>query len=148
MSLPDRFEQKIAYEPNTGCWLWTACVNRQGYGKYGASGDSVLAHFSWERHFGKIIDDKCVLHKCDTPSCVNPAHLFLGTVRDNLADMRRKGRAAVGERHGMAKLTKQQALEIRMSQGSEAQVAAKYGVSRTRVGFIRRGQNWKDEVAA
>ena len=82
--------------PDLGpCWLWTANTN----GKYGLLGStknrdrSDYAHrISWEMHYGPIPDGMCVCHHCDTPLCVRPDHLFLGTTQDNLADCGKKGR--------------------------------------------------------
>lgn len=99
MSLAERFAGKFAPEPNTGCWLWTASVNRKGYGRIGVGDAAALAHrVSWELHRGPIPGGLCVLHKCDVPACVNPDHLFLGTVPDNTADCIAKGRFTAGIR--------------------------------------------------
>lgn len=78
-----------------GCWLWTASKTALGYGQLGAPerSSNYLAHrLSYEINVGPIPDRMCVLHRCDTPACVNPAHLFLGTKRDNSRDMEAKGR--------------------------------------------------------
>lgn len=98
LSLLKRFEEKYCPEPNTGCWLWTAALNNKGYGKIGAYRskgryDWMLAHrASWFLFKGQLSDEMCVLHKCDTPACVNPDHLFLGTKGDNIRDAVHKGR--------------------------------------------------------
>lgn len=79
-----------------GCWLWTGAKNRQGYGVFSeagrASGTTLAPRYAWEFFRDVIPDGKCVLHKCDTPACVNPEHLFLGTRSDNNQDMIAKGR--------------------------------------------------------
>jgi len=103
----------------TRCWLWTAGTFTDGYGSIrldGRCGTIQNAHrVSWEIHNGRILKHLCVLHKCDTPPCVNPEHLFLGTHRDNAQDREQKGRGnrPYGEQHGRAKLTEIQVKEIR-----------------------------------
>ena len=90
----ERFMQYVEPEPNTGCWLWTACVhNRWGYGHFGVRNKLVSAHrFAWEQLVGPIPAGMLVLHKCDVPSCCSPDHLFLGDSQANMSDMARKGR--------------------------------------------------------
>jgi hypothetical protein len=100
-SLQKRFDAKYVPEPNTGCWLWTASCLPSGYGEIKIDGKVMRAHrASYELHHGPIPVGLCVLHKCDTPPCVNPAHLFLGTHHD-MRDMPSKGRrlAARGDSH-------------------------------------------------
>ncbi len=93
-TLQQRFDEKWIPEPNSNCWLWTASVNKQGYGHIGVGGKVLLAHrISWFLHHGEMPPSNLdVCHHCDTPGCVNPKHLFVGTVTDNLYDCIDKGR--------------------------------------------------------
>lgn len=97
-------------EPNSGCWIWigTELSSRRkgGYGTIGLNGGKVLAHrLSWSVFNGEISDGLFVCHHCDTPSCVRPDHLFLGTHQDNMRDMVRKERnwAPCGDSHPFRK---------------------------------------------
>lgn len=81
------------------CWPWTANRLAQGYGRFWSDGKSCKSHrAAWEFVNGQIPDGMCICHSCDNPPCCNPAHLWLGTNRDNIADRDRKGRTAKGDR--------------------------------------------------
>jgi hypothetical protein len=95
ITFEDRFLQKVLKTEN--CWLWTGSKIPKGYGKF----QTVISknkykqeyshRISYELFVGKI-ENKCVLHTCDNPSCVNPKHLFLGTQKENIEDRQQKGR--------------------------------------------------------
>lgn len=86
----ERFWSKV--RKTAYCWLWTASCRDTGYGQIRVNKRSVKAHrFSWELANGPIPLGLCVLHKCDTPACVRPDHLFIGTQQDNMKDMHNKG---------------------------------------------------------
>ena len=75
------------------CWLWTAACNEHGYGCFMYKSILRKAHrTAWEIEVGRIPKGKCVLHHCDTPACVKPSHLYLGTQLDNMRDILRRGR--------------------------------------------------------
>jgi hypothetical protein len=79
------------------CLLWTGYVQPNGYAKTSYQGRPEWAHrAAWQKANGPIPEGMWVLHRCDVPLCINPDHLFLGTHRDNMADMRAKGRSAKG----------------------------------------------------
>lgn len=78
-----------------GCWFWRGTKRKSGYGHLSIQGKLVRAHrFSWFLHYGVHPGENVVMHMCDTPLCVNPHHLRLGSQKENLQDMSRKGRAA------------------------------------------------------
>lgn len=112
-------------------WLWTGPVNGKGYGRLivGRGGKTrILAHrFSYELHIGPIPEGLNVLHRCDTPPCVHPSHLFLGTIRENALDMAAKHRG-----HRPRAFDQQQAQQIRDEYAQGARVvdlAFRHGAS-------------------
>jgi AraC-like DNA-binding protein len=122
------------------CWVWVASTNPKGYGTCGWKGKTELAHRVMAIRHGLIADirdPRCVLHHCDNPGCVNPAHLWLGTRDDNMADMKAKGRRK-GKGCGFAKnLSREQIVKIQHLYTVEkvpvTALAARYGLSRTQV---------------
>lgn len=94
---PPPFSERYKVNKKTGCWIWAHFINDvTGYGIVRSPfSTSRQAHrYSWEHNVGKVPAGLLVLHKCDVRSCINPKHLFLGTCKDNLQDMARKGRGA------------------------------------------------------
>lgn len=130
-----------------GCWEWIGHKDPNGYGRLNVAGKPVLAHrISYLLEYGDFPDGMNVLHKCDTPFCVNPKHLFLGSQADNVADMHEKNRAhkrsLKGEEHGMARLTVEIVRAIRASKQGYKEVAAIFGVSPTTITDIRKRRSW------
>jgi len=145
-SVRSRFYAKV--KKSSGCWLWTAACNADGYGSLRVDGKSLGAHrVSWALHRGAIPDGLCVLHECDTPACVRPKHLFLGTKLDNALDREAKGRNRFsrnrGEKNPSAKLTEVAARAIRESQANRKDLARLYGVSTALVSLIKTNRVWK-----
>lgn len=141
----ERFDALYTPEPASGCWLWTAAVNRNGYGKVQVARKHLTAHrWSWLLHRGPIPDGLHVLHRCDVPGCVNPAHLWLGTNQDNMDDMRRKGRAAVLPIHREPKVTEEAVREMRRLRGKVTVVALgkRFGIHHSQVSRIQRSKYW------
>lgn len=104
---------------------------------------------AWDLTYGPIPDGMLVLHRCDNPSCVRPDHLFLGTQTDNMLDRKAKGRGnhRRGSRHGRAKLTEAQVLEIRSRYAAgdvtQTQLGDEYGVCHVVIGNIVRRRLWR-----
>lgn len=89
----------------TGCWTWTGPTNGHGYGRMRLTSQAKeYAHrFSYERTWGDLEPGQVVMHTCDNPSCVRPAHLRAGTMSDNSIDMHQKGRWALTKKPGREK---------------------------------------------
>lgn len=143
----ERFWEKVNKNAPNGCWEWAGSRMRSGHGQIHIDGKSKLVHrFAWELNNGPIPDDLEVCHHCDNPCCVNPAHLFLGTQTDNMADMMSKVRQARGARHSQAKLTEAQVVEIRRRyvRGviTYKMLAAEYGVGTETIALIIQRKNW------
>jgi hypothetical protein len=142
----DRFAVAV---PESGCWLWVGSLNSSdGYGKVEYGGRAPrrkkeLAHrFVYKLAFGPIPPGMVVCHKCDVTCCVNPNHLFVGTVGDNNRDRNRKGRTARGNRNGRAKLTPDLVRQIRASRLSGRLLGWIVGISGDSISAARRGENW------
>ena len=141
------FFEKVSPEPNSGCWLWTGAADTRGYGKIGIHGRTRAAHrVAYEWLVGTVPDGLFLLHRCDTPACVNPDHLRPGTQADNIHDMHAKGRAALGEALNCTRLTPAEVLGIRFLflLGRKQNVMARqYGVSPMTIHRVVTGELWK-----
>lgn len=143
-----RFARFSPNRPENDCWEWTGWCHPRGYGKLSVEGRTEAAHrVSWAIHFGEDPGKLHVLHKCDNPSCVNPAHLFLGTDLDNNQDMIAKGRNIIirGERHGRSPFTDADVRIIRerwTSGASFSSLAREFGVSRVAIRNICLKRSW------
>jgi len=163
-SLEERFWEKVDKSGGPdACWPWTARRTKKGYGQIWVSSGKRAHRVAWEIANGSPPTGLCVLHRCDNPPCVNPAHLFLGTIADNNADRDRKGRhvsprgdasgsrmhpesRARGERHGSAKLTVAQVLGVRRLAAagvSRSLIARCAGVDKSTVDRIVARKRWR-----
>jgi hypothetical protein len=164
----------VKVEKTEGCWLWMAARDKDGYGNVRWRMERERAHrLSWRLTYGNIPDGLWVLHRCDNPPCVRPDHLFLGTAKDNTADMLNKGRyishrqkwtpeqrakvaefyrqypevRARGERCHTAKLTAEKVLEMRRVRRETgrpyADIAIEFGVSKRAALLAIQGITWK-----
>ncbi len=164
MEWASRFWAKVV--KGDGCWTWTGAT-ANGYGVLGMKTEhgwrfSYAHRLSWQIAYGEVPTGMSVLHHCDNRPCVRPDHLFLGTTQDNLADMRAKGRGFVpktrsgpdhhwfgrdvrGSANPHARLTASDVAEIREQAGkvTGAELARRYGVTRSHIGHILRGDRWR-----
>jgi hypothetical protein len=134
-------------EPMSGCWLWLGGLGKDGYGMAWdvAEKKSLGAHrWVYMLLVGPIPEGQNVLHRCDNPCCVNPDHLFLGSLGDNNRDRKEKGRGATGVRHPMNKLSVEQVLEIRNAPGLHREIAGQFGVSKSLISHIKTRRLWKE----
>jgi len=152
-----RFWRRV--EKTKTCWLWTGHVGRNGYGTIQIDHYPVLVHrFAFEQASGRSAAGKVVRHSCDVRVCVNPAHLLLGTSRENSADMVARGRAAFGlkngahrhperhprgDRHGNTRLSDADVAEMRAlytgRRGEITALATHFGTSVVNASLILRG---------
>lgn len=162
-----RFWSHVDRSNPAACWLWGGRRDRHHIISFQVNGKGCGAgvhRVAWELTNGLIADDLWVLHNCpggDNPSCINPAHLWLGTSRDNIDDMVRKGRQAQGsshisrvhpermprgERHGQARLSEREVLAIRAQFAAGGvnykQLANLFRVSDQQVARIVRRKCW------
>jgi hypothetical protein len=154
--LRERFERFLPADRTAcSCWEWQGARSPKGYGAINdGNGRARRAHrIAWEiySHWNNPIPPGLqVCHHCDSPACVNPAHLFVGTPADNTADMIEKGRQLIpvvkGESHGGSRLVENQVLEIRRlySTGgfTQQQLGNLFGVTRSAISLIVRHKKW------
>lgn len=149
-SVADKIAVWAEPDLNSGCLLWGGTVTRDGYGQVTISNKRVYIHrVVWEESNGAIPKGFCVCHKCDTPSCINPDHLFAGSVADNMADKTLKGRARggslSGEKNKMSKLTSddvKQIVALVKSGVKGTHIADRFGVNKNTVYDIKNGKRW------
>ena len=155
-TMPDeqRFWSKYIPEPNSGCWLWLGTLSNNGYGTdaVGSNTDGTRRQSTSHRlacefaHGAAPSVEHQALHKCDVKLCINPAHLYWGTRKDNGRDASERGKTGgkpmPGEQNGRARLSAEDVGEILSSDESGAELGRRYGVSRTHISHIRSGKSW------
>lgn len=146
-TIEERFWAKVQRGGPDECWPWTGALSDRGYGRFDVGGRLRMAsHVSYEMHVGPIPAGLFACHSCDNPPCVNPAHLFPGDQKTNLADMVAKGRSLKGEDHFHAKLTEEAVRSMRArstgERGEATRFAAEYGVSVANICYVLKGHTW------
>lgn len=148
----DRFWERVDIKNPNQCWEWTALKDNKGYGLLRVKDKNIYAHRISAYLANMPIENKFVCHHCDNPSCVNPNHLFVGTLQDNVKDMIIKNRQAYNESHGMTNLTLEDVLFIKNSyipgyknkfKGNCLELAKKYNVTDQTIRNIVKGKTWK-----
>lgn len=144
-TIRERFHRNHRVD-ESGCWLWTGVVERNGYARMEVRRDEreLVHRIAWALIHGPIPESMCVLHRCDVRHCVNPSHLFLGTKAENNTDRKNKGRNADfrGEKASMSKLTESQARDIIASPLSANELAKLFPVSASAIRRIKSGKRW------
>lgn len=133
------------------CWLWKGGCSNTGYGSFSVGGKNYAAHrLSFAIEHGAVPASLHVMHSCDTPRCVNPAHLFAGTHARNMRDKREKGRAQrlTGALNGKTMCSADKARRIFLAYRSrrltQQQIADLFGVSRSKVADIANRRSHRD----
>jgi len=145
-TVAERFWEKVDKRGLDECWPWMGNRNPDGYGKLRIGDEVVKAHrVAWMLMRGAIPKGMHVLHHCDSPACCNAKrHLFLGTHADNMADMKRKGRAS-GDSRANTKITWADADEIRRLNYAgmpRKEIAGKFRVHLATIGRIVTMKRW------
>lgn len=133
---------------NVHCWEWQGPYNQSGgYGIIKVGTENLFVHrLSYLYFLNRLDENLLVCHHCDNPKCVNPDHLFQGTIQDNNRDRTNKDRQPKGENHYRAILTANQVVEIRRlarSGKTHRELAETYGVSISTVSALILRRNWK-----
>lgn len=145
-NLAKRFYARVNVGNESDCWEWSARRDPNGYGRIDIGGKPVLAHrIAFQLANGYECENVC--HSCDNPPCCNPAHLWPGNPKLNAEDRDRKGRLRLGpplkgSTNPASRLTEEQARYILASSKTQRALAARFGVSQTAIGLIKRGINW------
>ena len=152
--MEDRFWEKVEKSGIDDCWIWVGQRQKTGYGIISRGGKSEgreMAHrYSYMLRHGPIPEGKWVLHSCDNPSCVNPAHLRAGTAKENTADAILRNRAVPppilrGASNARSKLTIEDVELIRANPEKTGKYFARiYNVAISTILRVRSGSTWKE----
>ena len=149
-SVCGRFWNKVDVLEPDQCWLWKGALGRKGYGSFNVSrafGTKIAHRVSYLIANGELDKDLLVCHSCDTPSCVNPNHLWQGTAKQNSEDMVAKGRSCKGSRQGSTTLSEKDVIAIRSCLGTgrfqQEELSKKFMVSQQTISRINNQIDWR-----
>lgn len=147
--MADRFWEKVDRSGGAdSCWPWRAKRDKHGYGKFGTVGkhQTHASRVAWELTHGPLPHELHVCHACDNPPCCNPAHLFVGSRRDNMADAVQKGRIGHGERMPQSLLTDTLVQDIRRRVAAgevQLRIAEEFGVAPSTINNVVSRKTWR-----
>ncbi len=148
----ERFYKYVDKRADDECWEWQGTLDYHGYGVYSLKRVLYKAHRASLFFSGNDVPSHLhCCHTCDNPRCVNPNHLWMGTVQDNMRDRQNKGRTRTGHLHGEdntgAKLTEEAVLFIRANydgkEYSQTKLAKMFGVCKTNIRNVLNRKSWK-----
>ena len=140
-----RFDEMYEVDEEKGCWIWQGFFHPEGYGYINYKHSCTPAHrVSYILTKGPIPDGLFVCHHCDNRKCVNPEHLYVGTVQDNNNDRVLRGRSIglKGEEHHNHKLPNDAVRDIKKREHYSQYYADMYGVSKSLISHIWCGRSW------
>ncbi len=146
MNIIEKFDQlKSRVQHKSGCWIYPSQAR---YARVEVAGRTISAHrIAWIASFGAIPTGLCVCHKCDVPRCINPEHLWLATVQENMADRQRKNRQTKGVKITNSKLTPTFVRKLRSLHPSglytNAQLGKRFGVDGSTVSKVVNRKSWR-----
>lgn len=147
-----KFWAKVSILGKDDCWPWQGVRNPKGYGAFSAIEPTrhaiyIASRFAYQLTHGPVANDVFVLHSCDHPWCCNPAHMRLGSIADNSADMTSRERQSRGSKRPLSKLTEEQVLEAarlwRSGEMGQHEIAALFGVNQSQISRALSRKRWR-----
>lgn len=150
--ISERFWEKVEAGNKAECWEWRGSKDRHGYGKINTSSPdvkTVYAHrLSYLMENGHLQDEEVVMHTCDNPSCVNPAHLIAGTQSENIRDAIQKGRKTYLSQRSLCALQAEKVKSLISSGTNRHAIADAFGVSIHVINDVARGKTYQQTEQA
>lgn len=129
------------------CWLYNGSTGKDGYARFRYDGKYKVVHrFIYETFYGPLKKEQLCCHKCDVRNCINPAHIFIGSSKDNLQDMVKKGRSLTGEKNHKCRIKEDdinKIIEMRKNKETLESIGKKFEVTKHAIYSILNGRTWK-----